>query len=298
MLTKPNKMKTTLLLLLFLLPAAFLWAQAPADDCDTLVLYPKRELAVRIDSIAGNKVYCRLCGSAGEEQQVIPLKMVAEVRGYEYGAVEPTAQSDSSSLVKGEDLIEREEIPKWLFSNRIKKKLQRKLEKGVKVTVTYVQEAKERRRTGRLQDINEEYIVIDTYKGILEIPKEDVIKLTPKKTLGVLGGLVGGLAIGVGLAFLLIVLVLLLAVLFITALFSGGQDANTRGFEEERNYGCTWGLIALLIGVFVILLSLPQNIKAPFSDDWKVEKITEEEGQETQQVDPERTNPFEDFELP
>lgn len=285
------------LLTLLLLAASLLHAQAPANDCDTLLLLSEQELRVKVDSIADDKVYYRPCDGVGEQQAML-LRMVTEIKGYE---PETDSFSDNSERAGEEDLIaqEKEAVPKWLFSSKVKKRIKRKLEKGIKVKVTFIdtKEAKERNCTGRLKDINEEHVVINIQNKPLEIPKANVVKITPKKRFGVLGRIIGGLAIGFGLVSIIFLLGFLLVVLFLIGIF-GRENVDSEPAEEETRRGCTWIFIAMLVGSLALILSIPKSIKNPFSDDWKVEKIIEEEERETQQVEPERTDSFEDFELP
>jgi len=218
-----------------------------------------------------------MCADSTGSAQVIPLKMVADIKRFVAGE-----QPDSSQVVDIEAIKEANRapsVPTWVFTKKANKKIQRKLEKGLKVKVTYkdIDEDRNRDDTGRLKTIDEKYVVIDIKKqGILEIPKENIIKITPKRKVGLIGGIVSGLAFGIGLVLIALVALLLLLALLVTSLFSGGRDPNTNGVEEDANTGCSWALLALFIGFIALFFAIPKSIKAPFSDEWKVEMTTEE----------------------
>lgn len=266
-------------------------------DCDTLILYPERKLLVSIDSIAENKVYGKICDDLAGNTQIIPLKMVAEIRRNAAGENPEGRIVDTDAIKEGNN---PPAIPSWLFTKKANKKIQRKLERGLKVKVTHndPDEDKTRDDTGQLMDISEKQVIIDVNKqGVLEIPKEHILKITPKRKISLVAGIVSGLAFGLGLTLILLVILLLLLALFLTALLSGGRNSSTSGVEEDANTGCSWALIALFIGFIALFFAIPKSIRAPFSDEWQVEKVIGEEAAK-KAIKPENPEEDEGFNTP
>jgi hypothetical protein len=247
------------------------------ENCDTLILHPDRALLVLIDSIVDEKVYCRMCTGKRNRAQSIPLKMVADIKQHRETTPRDSSQSVDFRTIKEEAEKPAPPLPEWLFTSTANKKIQKRLKKGIKIKVVYTEGGYQRTRISKLHDITPTHLVLDLHgDAFKEIPRSDILKLTIKNKFGLATGLIGGLALGVGLGLGLMVAILLLLSALFVFLISGGQSTNTSGIQEEANQGCGWAILAIVIGVFVLLASMPPVIKAPFSAKWNVQKLTEE----------------------
>lgn len=258
-----------------LLSFSFVNAQ---EKCDTLILHPGRPLEVTVDSVANSKVYCKLCGKQPGQAQVIPLKMVAEIKYHDTS--KRSAQKDTTTQVPTEAAAEtvREvskdtKIPEWILTRKDKPSVQKRFKKGIKVKVVYLDQDKKRKVVDVLDDITETHLVLKShYNSTISIPREKVLKIKIKNGLGIFGGV----ALGVGLIVGLVAASIALIAVTISIIFSGGQDPNASGLQEEANQGCTLSIVAMVIGIIALIASNASWINAPFSEKWKVEKVMQE----------------------
>lgn len=258
-----------------LLSFSFVNAQ---EKCDTLILHPGRPLEVTVDSVANSKVYCKLCGKQPGQAQVIPLKMVAEIKYHDTS--KRSAQKDTTTQVPTEAAAEtvREvskdtKIPEWILTRKDKPSVQKRFKKGIKVKVVYLDQDKKRKVVDVLDDITETHLVLKShYNSTISIPREKVLKVKIKNGLGIFGGV----ALGVGLIVGLVTVSIALIAITISIIFSGGQDPNASGLQEEANQGCTLSIVAMVIGIIALIASNASWINAPFSEKWKVEKVMQE----------------------
>ncbi len=258
-------------LLLLCLVAGLQWTAVSAQqNCDTLILYPQRELIAVIDSIADSNVYCTLCGVSPGQTQTIPLKMVAEIKWYGQGESTDSSQIVDVKALK-EEAARKAATPEWTFTLKANEVVKKRLEKGIELKVKYEADGVVLVKKGELQTITPYYLVLENRSQALAIPKTSIQKIKLKRKARLLARVLGGATIvtavllfsGIGAA----VALLLLG----TGLLSFGQDANTRAFDEEINSGCGLALILLIVGVLVLLLSsINTSINDPFSDKWAV----------------------------
>jgi hypothetical protein len=247
------------------------------ENCDTLILHPDRALLVLIDSIADEKVYCRMCTGKRNRAQSIPLKMVADIKQHRETNPIDSSQSVDFRAIKEESKRPAPPLPEWLFTSTANKKIQKRLKKGIKIKVVYKEGGYKRTRISKLHDITPTHLILDLHgDAFKEIPRADILKITIKNKFGLATGVIGGLALGVGLGIALMIGILLLLSVLLVFFFSGGQSTNVSSVEEETNQGCVWAILAILLGVFALIASAPPIIKAPFSAKWEVQKITEE----------------------
>lgn len=261
------------------------------ENCDTLILHPGRPLEVTVDSVASGKVYCKLCGNASGQAQVIPLKMVAEIKYHD--ASKRSAQKDTATLIPIEtvpETVQEQEVskdtkvPEWILTRKGKKSIQKRFRKGVKLKVVYLDQDRKQRLVAILDEITATHLVLEShYDSRVSIPREKVLKIKIKNGLG----LFGGVALGVGLIVGLVTLSIALIAITISIIFSGGQDPNASGLQEEANQGCTLAIVAMVIGIIALIASNASWINAPFSDKWEVEKVIHEAEPEKSSNNPE-----------
>ncbi len=263
-----------------LLSFSFVNAQ---EKCDTLILHPGRPLEVTVDSVANSKVYCKLCGKQPGQAQVIPLKMVAEIKYHD--ASKRSAQKDTTTHIPIEEVqetahseIKETKVPEWILTKKDKKSVQKRFKKGIKLKVVYLDQDRKQRLVAILDEITATHLVLEShYDSRVSIPREKVLKIKIKNGLGIFGGV----ALGVGLIVGLVAASIALIAITISIIFSGGQAPNASGLQEEANQGCTLSIVAIVIGIVALIASNASWINAPFSEKWEVEKVMPEAKQET-----------------
>ncbi|MCR9099570.1 MAG: hypothetical protein NXI25_06430 [bacterium] len=176
-------------------------------------------------------------------------------------------------------------VPEWILTRKGNKSVQKRFTKGVKLKVVYLDQDKKRKLTAVLDDITATHLVLEShYNSTVSIPREKILKIKNKNGLGIFGGV----ALGVGLLVGLIAGTIALISITISILFSGGQDPNASGLEEEANQGCTLAIVAMIIGIIALIASNASWINEPFSDKWDIEKVMQEAAPEKSSNNPER----------
>lgn len=247
------------------------------ENCDTLILHPGRPLEVTVDSIANSKVYCKLCGRQSGRAQVIPLKMVVEIKYHD--ASKRRAQRDSITLPSVEEVqetalseIKDTKVPKWILTKKDKKSVQKQFQKGLKLKVVYLMHGRKYRQVAVLDDITSTHLVLKSRDNeLIPIPRENIVKIKPRNAMGV----AGRVAIGTGLFFGVGAIVLAFFAL-LTYIITFGQDPSGGGLKEDANQGCTLAIVAMIIGVIALIISNSSWINEPFSDKWEIEKVMQE----------------------
>ncbi|MBV6653238.1 MAG: hypothetical protein KI786_05760 [Mameliella sp.] len=273
------------------------------EQCDTLILHPNRPMVVIVGSVYQNNIYCRVCSVNNDHKEVIPLKMVADIKYYR-----GIPQSDSSKVVipnsgiseaqkdllsAGEEmdevtgriiidkqLLQKKKgntpaIPEWFFRKTDIAGLEKRLKKGDKVKVVYKKNGVQRKKViSKLHDITSSHLVLERLgSGYNEIPRADVINIKVKRKHGLISGALGGFAVVAALALLGILLLIMLLIF----LLSGGQSTDTSGVLEEDK-ASPWRVVVILlvVGGAALLASSPTTINQPFSDKWDVQQVTED----------------------
>lgn len=258
-------------LLLLCLVAGLQWASVSAQqNCDTLILYPQRELIAVIDSIADSNVYCTLCGVSPGQTQAIPLKMVAEIKRYAQGESTDSSQIVDVKALKAE--AERKAAtPEWTFTLKDNEKVKKRLQKGLTIKVKYKEAGRIRKKRGQLQSITDTHLILSNRGEPSVIPKASIQKIKLKNKARLFAGVLGGVAIGTAISLAAGIGAMLLVFYIFTGVISLGTDPNTRAVDEEANSGCILAVILLIAGILALLLSNNKSIDAPFSNDkWTV----------------------------
>ncbi len=245
--------------------ASGLKAQEP-PACDTLVLRNKKVISVRLDSVKGDVVYYRHCPDDDGRIRSLPVSYLKTITGI--SPVMDTLPRDKG----GEVILRSDRRPGqvWTFTPR---------EEGQPILLPASQEVRvhfrenriKRKRKGYMESMEGDSVVLQTKRfGRISIPKSVVTEISIPKSSGILGTTFGSI-------FLLFAFGLVASIAFIFSfvfLLTGGGSPDGDTKDASRT-GCVVGLLLGVVGIALLLLSMPRSIQAPFSDRWE---ITESRG--------------------